>query len=321
MVPNMWGMVRKMKKLSIRQKAVVATLVVALFVVCVTSDFETNVTIDDINTSASLISVPVTCTPSQSIKAWEFSVSFDQTILQAINVEEGDIFDGYTTFFNSGTIDNTNGTITSIYNLIVGDEMVDTAGSLVVVNFEAISEGTTLVEINNLGITNETEYIPVSVDNGTVVIDISSPTISNISVSHSEPKDTIMGWTNISADIVDEFSVETITIHLLNPDNTWSNTTFYGSLNTTLARGHYSFFIRAVDYAGNVETSEITYLDIPPNWDINMDGIASLFDFVLVSNAYSFVGDYGWIREDADNDGLVDMVDFVVVSIHYNEMW
>lgn len=300
-------------------------IIIMLAIVCVTvlvmSDFETNVEIEDISTNSLYINVPVTCTPSQPIKAWEFSITFDPDVLQATSVEEGDIFDGYTTFYNPGDINNVNGTIKSIYNLIVGPGMVDEPGSLVVVNFTTVGEGTTFVTIQNLGITNTTEYVPVSVDNGTILVDVTSPTITNLSITHSEPQDTVIGWTNISAEIVDTFTVETITIHLQNPDNTWSNATFYGSLNNTLSHGHYSFFIKAVDSAGNTGVSETNYLLIPPNWDINSDRITSLLDFVLVSSSYTMTGDGGWLREDVDNSGQVDIIDFIIVSIHYNETW
>jgi len=307
--------------ISWRVKAIAITLIIASLSVIVISDFETNVVIEDINTNSPYINIPVTCTPSQPIKAWEFSITFDPAILQATSVEEGDIFDGYTTFYNPGDINNTAGTITSIYNLIVGPGMIEEPGSLIVVNFTTISEGTTFITIENLGITNTTEYVPVSVDNGTILVDVTSPVITNISILHAEPQDTTIGWTNISAEIVDNFSVETITIHLQNPDSTWSNTTFYGSLNNTLSHGHYSFFIKAIDSAGNIETSEVTYLLISPNWDINSDRITSLFDFVLVSSSYTQTGASGWIREDVDNSGQIDVIDFIIVSIHYNETW
>ena len=65
--------------------------------------------------------VSIYCEPGQPIKAFEFKISFDDTLLIANTVTEGNIFNGFSTFFNSGTIDNSSGTIIDIYGLILGD--------------------------------------------------------------------------------------------------------------------------------------------------------------------------------------------------------
>jgi len=70
--------------------------------------------------SGETFTVNVYCVPGQPIKAYEFKLSFDASRLQVDSVSEGDIFDGYTTFFNDGTIDNNAGTIVDVYGLIVG---------------------------------------------------------------------------------------------------------------------------------------------------------------------------------------------------------
>ena len=49
-------------------------------------------------------SVSVYCNPTQPIKAYELKLSFNASLIQAINVTEGDIFEGYSTFFNAGII-------------------------------------------------------------------------------------------------------------------------------------------------------------------------------------------------------------------------
>jgi len=49
-----------------------------------------------------LFNVNVSCVPGQAIKSFEFKLSFNAMFLQVNSVIEGDIFDGYTTFFNNG---------------------------------------------------------------------------------------------------------------------------------------------------------------------------------------------------------------------------
>ena len=64
-------------------------------------------------------------------------ILFDPTLLTVNSVTEGNIFNGYTTFFNAGTINNTEGKIVEIYGLIVGTGSVSNPGSLVSLLFTA----------------------------------------------------------------------------------------------------------------------------------------------------------------------------------------
>jgi len=101
---------------------------------------DTSVSISPANqivTPYSTLSVDVYCIPSEPIKAYEFSVSFNPSVIQAVDVTEGDIFNGFTSFFNPGIIDNTNGDISQIYGLIIGADTVTDPGTLVHINFIA----------------------------------------------------------------------------------------------------------------------------------------------------------------------------------------
>lgn len=113
----------------------------------------------------------IACTPGQPIKAYELKVLFNPTLLQANSVSEGTIFTGYTTFFNDGTINNTAGTIVDVYGLILGVGSVTTPGSLVSISFTAhLSSGTSSISLSDVGVTNETTYVPITVTNGTVTL-------------------------------------------------------------------------------------------------------------------------------------------------------
>ena len=71
------------------------------------TDTETIVSIDPSSQSVSAgdtFTINVSCVPGQPIKSFELNISFDPSLLTANSVTEGDIFDGYTTYFNSGTI-------------------------------------------------------------------------------------------------------------------------------------------------------------------------------------------------------------------------
>jgi hypothetical protein len=115
--------------------------------------------------------ISISCTPGQTIKSYELKLSFNTTLLHANTVTEGTIFTGYTTFFNPGTINNTAGTIVDVYGLIVGAGGVTNPGTLVSLSFTAqAASGTTTIGLFDVGITNDTAYVPITVTNGTVTL-------------------------------------------------------------------------------------------------------------------------------------------------------
>jgi PKD repeat protein len=115
--------------------------------------------------------VTIRCVPQQPVKAFELKVSFNPSLLLITSVSEGDIFEGYTTFFSPGIIDNTAGTLVNVYNLIVGPGNVTAEGSLVTINFTARStNGDSPVSLYDVRLTNETGYIPITVSSGSVTI-------------------------------------------------------------------------------------------------------------------------------------------------------
>jgi hypothetical protein len=115
--------------------------------------------------------VNVSCTPGQLIKSFELKVSFNPSLLQANAVTEGNIFHGYTTFFNAGTINNVAGTIIDVYGLILGAGSVSAPGTFVSLSFTARSaSGTSTVNLYGVGVTNETTYVPITVSNGSVTL-------------------------------------------------------------------------------------------------------------------------------------------------------
>ncbi len=115
--------------------------------------------------------IDVLCTPGQPIKSYEFKVAFNPSLLQANSVTEGTIFSGYTTYFNAGIINNTAGTIINVYDLILGAGTVSTPGSLAVISFTArLASGTSAVGLYGVGVTNSTDYVPVTITNGSVTL-------------------------------------------------------------------------------------------------------------------------------------------------------
>ncbi len=276
-------------------------------------------------------SVNVSCAPGQPIKAFEFKLSFNASLLQVNSVTEGDIFSGYDTYFNSGTINNTAGVVIDVYGLIEGLGNVTGNGTLVSIALTAKTvEGTSALGLYDVGITNETVYVSISVNTGTVQVVITSPQISNVVNTPSDPLDTnsSFGWINITCDVTDNIAVDEVFLNITNPDGSYNNVSmsgansyFYNSSTAFSTYGNYSYLIWANDTSGNVGISSSYDFSMPPNWDVDMNGECKVYDLTLLSNHYEETGDAGWIREDVDNNGEIQILDFVLVSNHYNESW
>ena len=81
---------------------------------------------------------------------WQFDIAFDPSILEAINVSEGDFLKmGSTTLFQSGTIDNVNGKITGLSAIRLSTRGVSGTGTLLQVAFKAKSGGETELALQN----------------------------------------------------------------------------------------------------------------------------------------------------------------------------
>jgi len=97
---------------------------------------------------------------------------FDQTLIQANSVTEGDLFNPHPTFFNAGTIDNVAGTITDVYGVTVPVQTVNESGTFCTIEFTAQQQlGTSLLDIEGVSVSNATgEPVPITVNDGKVAI-------------------------------------------------------------------------------------------------------------------------------------------------------
>ena len=82
---------------------------------------------------------------------WQFDISFNPTVLEVLEVNEGDFMkqDGGSTYFQKGTIDNTAGKIEGLSSAILTDTGVNGTGVLLSVTFKAKTEVETQVALHN----------------------------------------------------------------------------------------------------------------------------------------------------------------------------
>jgi hypothetical protein len=110
----------------------------------------------------------VVCVPTENVKGYEFGFSFDPTVIRVDSVEEGDFFEEYPTFFNPGTIYNNNGTVESIYGLILGQGNTSTSGNLVSIHCTSLKLDVCQLNLLDVGLVNYSQYINITVTNTTL---------------------------------------------------------------------------------------------------------------------------------------------------------
>jgi len=124
--------------------------------------------------------------PDRDIAGMQFSLKFNGSLISVKTVSEGELLkkSGLNTFFNEGNINNEDGIVSDVYGCILGKGNVSESGYFALINATAISPGTSYIELKNVKISDpEGNYVPVIVENGTVMI-IQSPT-PNISTTIS----------------------------------------------------------------------------------------------------------------------------------------
>ena len=164
--------------------------------------------------------------------------------------------------------------------------------------------------------------------------DVMPPVISNVVLDASDPLDTEApyGWENVTCNVVDDGAgVNQVKLIVTDPDeniieyypmaNIPGTDTYYYNTTFTIA-GCYRYHIWADDINSNADESYSEQFELPPNWDVNKDGVIRLGDFILVAGHYGEDGpSNGWIREDVNNDGKIRLGDFIVIAGYYGEEW
>ena len=107
------------------------------------------------------------------LAGWQFDLTFDSDVLEAVEVNEGDFLkkgDG-NTFFQRGTIDNTVGKIVGLSSALISKNRVTGTGNLVSVVFSAKAEGNSQVALRNFQLGSDTgEVIPAGMRDLTITV-------------------------------------------------------------------------------------------------------------------------------------------------------
>jgi hypothetical protein len=118
-----------------------------------------------------------------AISGAQFNLAYNRSILNVNSITEGNIFkqNGTSTFFNSGTINNSIGTVENIFGVILGPYNISNSGTFISVNITAIgSSGSTGINLSNIIISSpEGIALPLNIANGSILIN-SPPVLSLI---------------------------------------------------------------------------------------------------------------------------------------------
>ena len=86
-----------------------------------------------------------------NLAGWQFDIAFDPTMLEAVEVSEGDFLnpEGSATFFQKGSIDNATGKITKLSSARLSEVGVSGSGTLLSVTFTAKTAGQTQLRLDS----------------------------------------------------------------------------------------------------------------------------------------------------------------------------
>jgi hypothetical protein len=142
------------------------------------SDFSTATDVfiypkDQLILKGQCFSISIVCRPSEPIKAFEFSLSFDKSKIMFERAKKGNIFGNYEVFESpTMKIDNDNGLISNVYSLILGKNNVSCTSTLIIFEGKAleVTDGNPAITLINTGICNEVKYVDIIVESGKVEV-------------------------------------------------------------------------------------------------------------------------------------------------------
>ena len=109
-----------------------------------------------------------------NLAGWEFDIAFDPTVLEAVEIGEGDFLnpEGDTTFFQKSSIDNATGKITELSSARLSKAGVSGRGTLLSVTFTAKTAGQTQLSLENFQLAAITgESIPAGLPEIVITIE------------------------------------------------------------------------------------------------------------------------------------------------------
>jgi PGF-pre-PGF domain-containing protein len=135
--------------------------------------------------------------PDTSISGAQFDFTFNSTLVNVKDVQEKNALSqtGATTMFNAGSIDNSQGTVSGVYSLILGKDTATGPGTLAAINLISTGRsGVCKLQLSNVIVSNSSgNAMPVTVVDGSVYVGDAESTDQSDSGSETPAEETSGG--------------------------------------------------------------------------------------------------------------------------------
>jgi len=277
--------------------------------------FELNISIDPLGTA---------------ISGAQLNFAFNNSLFKVNSITEGNLFNqnGATTFFSKGVINNTNGNVINIFDVIIGYKNVSSPGIFIIVNMTATgSGGYSTIDLSNIKI-SDPDALPVIVDstNGSIQINsllMRNPSVDNPTASHEIPDDTdnepMWGETaQLNVTVTHLIWVASVTVNLSEVggqmaktminigDNVWTTTT---NASPGTPPKIYNLTVNATDLFGNYNNNIKIPLRVMKNGDLTGNGIVNIGDSLLCANNVNFPDFINPYIADVTGNGVINIGD------------
>ena len=109
-----------------------------------------------------------------NVSGAEMELAYDPTLIEVVSLSEGRFFKqgGQSTIFSKGAIDNELGTVTNIYSVIMGDDMLLDREVFATIKLQAKdNSGVSSFEMKNVVITNSAgDNLPITLTNAEIAV-------------------------------------------------------------------------------------------------------------------------------------------------------
>jgi len=215
----------------------------------------------------SFFTIKISVVPGEFIAGVQMELIFNPNLILVDSILEGDLFQEYSNYFNPGIIDNINGSIKNVFNVILSPHNgVSTPGTFATIRLKSKnSNGISSLNLSNIMLGNPSALpVPTRVTNGSVIVsaqDSCNPEISNISIYHTKGNNIV----NITCTATDNQGIKTVNASIITPSNTriHYSMTRYGKtdiyyLNLSYPNcGAYYFSVIAEDLSGSTQQSHV----------------------------------------------------------------
>jgi len=282
--------------------------------------FDLNISIDPLGTA---------------ISGAQLNIAFNGSMFKVNSISEGNLFkqNGATTFFSKGIINNTNGNVDNIFNVIIGNKNVSSHGVFIIVNMTAIgSGGSSWINMSNIKI-SDPDALSVTVDstNGSIKINsllMRNPSVDNPTASHEIPDDTDNEpmWgetTQLNVTVTGPNEVASVTVNLSEIGGQMAKTMINigGNIWTTTTNASagtppkiYHLTVNATDIFRNSNNNIKIPLRVMKNGDLSGNGIIDIGDTLLCSNNVNDPDLINSYIADVTGDGVINIGDCLRLS-------